>query len=111
MPRVYSEAELEDMRADFAGYGRGFLYESFAAPDEPEDEEPEADEEPDWASMCPDLVAIYHAEFPEDATLGDLFDAVKAHEIQCAQCLCAKKDVVSDRLYVREGAVCCGEVA
>jgi len=40
-------------------------------------------------------------------TINQMRLALRAHEAECVHCGCTRKHVVSDRLMVRAGAVCC----
>jgi hypothetical protein len=40
-------------------------------------------------------------------TLSTMRVLLRSHEAECVHCGCTKKTVVSDRLMVRAGAVCC----
>jgi len=91
-------------------------YETFSAPDEiEEDEQPWTDEQYAAAdalleaTMCP---VRYRVLVEASGTLGEMSDALKAHEAGCVACGSTKKTVVSDRLMLGTQAVpCCGEAA
>lgn len=106
---AYTCDEMLDLAWDAMGEGQP--YETFAGVDEAREiEEPESDieDEGNWVPSCDGVKLI----MDNALTVGEMCDLLKAHRMQCAVCLCERKDVQSDRLVLgTKDSVCCGEVA
>jgi hypothetical protein len=101
----------EETAADLGrNYNRRFYAERF------EDETHMRDENDYDAENCPDEepVCEFHQQLVREhfrLPVAEFLEAMKVHDVQCAECCSERKTVVSDRLHVDPAAVCCGEAA